>query len=122
MRARALTLLLCFFVVTPLIVLARQQAVPAGAIRGIVRDSSGAPLPGAVVDVLQDGGFIRRAVAREDGSFAITGLKPGAYTIVAMLAGFSLEQRTVTLPAGSGLHQIFELSIGGVSEAVRVGD
>ena len=120
MRARALTLLLCFFVVTPLLVLARQQTVPAGEIRGFVRDSAGAALPGAIVDVMQDGGLVRRAVSRQDGSFAITGLKPGTYTIVAMLAGFSLQQRTVTLPNGSGLHQIFELSIGQVSESVTL--
>lgn len=120
MRARGLTLLLSLFVLTPLLVLARQQAIPPGEIRGIVSDTSGAPLPGVTVEVRQDGAVAARGVTRADGTFTISGLKPGSYTIVAMLAGFGIEQRNVTLTDARGLNELFTLTVGAVSEGVKV--
>ncbi len=120
MRVRAVVAVLCLFALSPLLVLARQQAViPAGEIHGIVTDSSGAPIPGATVEVLQDGGFLRRVVSAQDGTFVVKGLASGTYTLAVTLAGFTPEHRTVTLSRERGLREIFTLTIGAVTDAVR---
>ena len=121
MRLRtAFTLLLCL-AIAPLLVIARQQTpVAPGEIRGLVRDIAGAPLPGVTVDLLQNGSAVAQAVTSADGTFAITGLKPGRYTIVARLAGFNTEQRPIALNAKTGLSVTLELGIAALQEAVTV--
>ena len=115
----ALTLVLCLLAVTPLLVLAQQQTtVPRGEIHGVVRDAAGNPLPGATVQVVRDGALVHQTVSGADGSFVIRGLKPGSFTIVALLAGFAPEQRTLTLPSSQGLRQVFQLEVAGVQERV----
>jgi len=121
MRLRtAITLFLCL-AVTPLLVIARQQTpVPAGEIRGIVRDSAGTALPGVTVELLQNGSVIQQAVTAQDGTFVMTGLKPERFTLVVRLQGFTTVQRQVALRPDAGLAVAFELGIGGIQEQVRV--
>ena len=85
-----------------------------------MRDSADAPIPGATIEVLQAGGFIRRVVSAADGTFVIKGLNPGEYQIVVRLAGFSTVQHTVTLPKDRGIFENVTLSIGGVAERMEV--
>lgn len=121
MRVRAVVAVLCLFALSPLLVLARQQAtIPAGEIHGIVTDSAGSPVPGAAVEVLQDGGFLRRVVSAHDGTFVVKGLASGTYTLAVTLAGFTPEHRTVTLSRERGLRETFTLTIGAVADAVRL--
>src|SRR5687767_12987912 len=121
MRSRLLSVVLCLFALTPLLVLAQQQiSVPAGEIRGVVRDAAGGLIPGATIQVLQGGTVVQQTVSAADGAFAIRGLKPGSYTVVVLLAGFTPEQRAMTLFDKSGVFQTFTLTVGAVSERVEV--
>jgi len=60
-----------------------------GRISGVVRDASGATVPGVTVTVTnQTTGMAKTALTPPDGSYAVTGLAPGAYTVMADLPGF----------------------------------
>jgi Ca-activated chloride channel family protein len=117
----ARTLVLCLITLTPLLVLAKQQiSVPPGEIRGVVRDTAGAPIPGTTILVMREGVVVARAVSTPDGTFAITGLKPGSYTVLAVLQGFTTVRRALSLSADRGLFESFAMEIGALAEAVTV--
>ena len=70
-------------------------AVPAIAqqstseIRGRVVDAQQGVLPGVTVTVTnQETGTYRATVSNSDGTYFVSALSPGSYTIVAELAGF----------------------------------
>ena len=70
-----------------------SQAPPT--IRGIVMDSTGAPLPGAVVSLDVPG---KTTVTGADGRFAITPGTPGTRRVRISLAGFQTSEVTVDVP------------------------
>lgn len=85
----------------------RAQA-PTGQIVGKVTDATdGRPLPLATVQVLE---VHRGELARQDGSFAITRLPPGHYTIAIDQLGYDRHVQQVDVRAGAstevdaGLH------------------
>src|SRR4051812_20299343 len=64
-------------------------------ITGVVRDSGGAPREAATVRATNDAtGVMRSATTRADGSYTISGLTPGVYTVSASLIGFRRTART----------------------------
>ena len=107
--------------VIPAIASAQATAVN-GNIEGIVRDTTGAPLPGVAVTVTNmDTGTARTSVTNEDGVYRAILLPLGRYRIVAELQGFkTFEQQGVTLSAGQTALINVELSVGSVSETVTV--
>ena len=107
--------------VIPAIASAQATAVN-GNIEGIVRDTTGAPLPGVAVTVTNtDTGSARTSVTNEDGVYRAILLPLGRYRIVAELQGFkTFEQQGVTLSAGQTALINVELSVGSVSETVTV--
>jgi hypothetical protein len=73
-------------------------AAPAYAqnaqISGVVRDSSGAVIPGVTVTARNvDTGLTRIAVTESGGDFRLPSLPPGRYSVVTELSGFSTETR-----------------------------
>lgn len=65
---------------------AAQQPEHRGEIEGVVRDAAGnAPLAGAVVSVA---GLRQRATTQADGSFHLTGIAPGSYTVAVERLGY----------------------------------
>jgi outer membrane receptor protein involved in Fe transport len=65
---------------------AAAQAVATGTIRGIVTDRDfNTPLAGATVQVLNTRA---RATTNENGAYTITGVEPGAYTVVISKDGY----------------------------------
>ena len=68
-------------------------------LQGKITDTSGAPLPGAVVSVTGDRGS-RTATADRTGSFQIPDLPPGNYRLHASLDAFAPETRAIELRAG----------------------
>ena len=73
-------------------------AAPAFAqnaqIVGIVKDSTGAVIPGATVTAKNlDTGFARSAVTESDGAYRLVSLPPGRYSLTAELQGFNTETR-----------------------------
>jgi iron complex outermembrane receptor protein len=94
-RALSLTLM-ASFIASP----ALAQS-PDGRVAGVVLDSSGAAVPGATLTVTNDQtGASRTAVSGPDGSYSVTDLAPGVYTVEVQLRGFGTSKHKVQLVAG----------------------
>ncbi|MFB6248488.1 MAG: SusC/RagA family TonB-linked outer membrane protein [Salinibacter sp.] len=82
-------------------------AQSTGSVTGTVTDGEGAPLPGANVAIVE---VQQGAATGADGTYEITGLEPGEYTVEVSLVGFSTQRATVTIEAGEEVTQNFTLS------------
>lgn len=80
--------------------------LPQGSISGSVRDTAGAPVSGARVEVA---GQTRSAISEEDGSYTIGGLPAGQYTLEARAFGHRSQTRVVNLAAGGNATANFSL-------------
>src|SRR5687767_6933414 len=94
MRIR-LGLLLLAGVVLLVPSVARAQSATTGAIAGVVRDTTGAVLPGVTVEAASPALIekVRTAVTDEQGNYRIIDLRPGAYAVTFSLPGFSTYKR-----------------------------
>ena len=102
---------------------AAATARAQSAIAGVVKDSSGALLPGVTVEAsspaLIEG--MRTAVTDSAGSYRIVDLRPGDYTVTFSLTGFRAMKRDgITLPASFTATVNVELSIGQLEESITV--
>jgi hypothetical protein len=102
-------------------------AVPAfaqeqrGSIEGIVRDASGAVLPGATVEAQSNVGPVASTISDAVGSFRFPSLAPGNYKVTANLQGFvSREVVDVRVALGQIKKVDFSLPLSGVTETVQV--
>src|SRR2546428_6327502 len=85
MRNRCLWILLCIFVLSVLPAMAQTQA----AISGVIRDSSGAIIPGATVTVTNPAtNLVRSAISNEAGSENFPALPPSQLHIQVRTPGF----------------------------------
>jgi hypothetical protein len=110
------------------VVLGLAAAVPAlaqtgSAIAGIVRDTSGAVLPGVTVGAaspsLIEG--TRTAVSDGNGQYKIVDLRPGEYVVTFTLTGFrSVKREGIVLPVSFTATVNADLPVGLVEEAVTV--
>src|SRR5690349_4364589 len=88
------------------LVLATLFALPAfaqstGQVAGTVKDETGAALPGANVTVTNDAtGASQSTVAGADGSYSVSGLAAGSYTVEVRLRGFGTSKHKVEVAAG----------------------
>jgi hypothetical protein len=99
-----------------------QGAVQA-SITGVVRDSSGAVLPGVTVEATSPGLIekVRAGITDGTGRYRIVNLPPGAYAITFTLAGFNTVKREGVGLAGSFSATIdAELKVGSLQETVTV--
>src|SRR5687768_7996638 len=99
------------------------SAQQAGAIAGIVKDASGAVLPGVTVEATSPVLIERVRVATTDGGgqYRITDLRPGVYTTSFALPGFSTVIRDgIALTAGFTANVSVELRVGQVAETITV--
>ncbi len=99
--------------------LARAQ----GSIAGVVKDSSGALLPGVTVEAASPALIekTRSVVTDGTGQYKIVDLRPGTYTIAFTLTGFSTVKREGIEIAGSFAATVnADLSVGSVTETVTV--
>src|SRR5213596_847764 len=103
--------------------------VPAGAaaqtlgeITGVVRDSSGAVIPGATVAVTNPAtNATRTAMSNEAGIYHFPALQPGTYTIKVEMAGFrTITQTGVELQVQQSARLDFSLQVGQVTETIEV--
>jgi hypothetical protein len=101
---------------------AAQAQAANGNIEGLVRDTTGAALPGVTVTVTNmDTGTSRTSITNDEGVYRAILLPLGRYRIVAELQGFkTFEQQGVTLSAGQTALINVELGVGSVSETVSV--
>lgn len=93
-----------------------------GSIEGIVKDNTGAVLPGATVEATSPALIgARTTVSDSNGVYRFASLPPGDYTVSASLSGFSTAKSpTISLSAGQNLKAELALTVGGVSEQVQV--
>src|SRR5262249_40930334 len=76
-------------------VLAATAAFAQNAqVTGVVRDASGAIIPGATVTARNtDTGLTRTAVTDGQGEYRLPSLPPGKYAVTCELSGFTTETR-----------------------------
>jgi len=101
-------------------------AAPAWAqssVTGVVRDTSGAVLPGVTVEAASPALIekVRTTVTDPQGRYRIVDLRPGTYTITFTLAGFSTAKREgLELPAEFTATVNGDLAVGTLEETVTV--
>src|SRR5262245_57491567 len=89
-------------VVLAVLLLLPAAARAQSAIAGVVKDSTGAVLPGVTVEAASDALIEKtRSVATDSqGAYRIVDLRPGVYTISFSLEGFNMYKREgLELPA-----------------------
>ncbi len=95
----------------------------AQSVAGVVRDTTGAVLPGVTVEVsspaLIEG--TRSLVTDERGLYRFVELRPGTYTITFTLAGFqTLRDDNLQLPTGFTATINKSMAVGGIEETITV--
>jgi hypothetical protein len=105
------------------LVIAPSLVYGQSSITGVVKDSSGALLPGVTVEAsstaLIEG--TRTVVTAEAGQYRIENLRPGVYTMKFSLPGFTTVQREGIELSGSFTATVnADLSVGAVAETVEV--
>src|SRR5258705_6381542 len=105
------------------VVLAPTAAFAQAAITGIVKDASGAVMPGVTVEasspVLIE--RVHSVVTDSAGLYRIVDLRPGTYTVTVSLPGFATTKREgIELIGSTTLTIPFELKVGELQETVTV--
>ena len=103
--------------------LAPVAASAQGSITGVVRDTSGAVLPGVTVEAASPALIekVRAAVTDGTGQYRIVDLRPGAYTLTFALPGFSTFKREGLELTGSFTATVnAELRVGTLEETITV--
>ncbi len=100
-----------------------SAAQAQSAFAGVVKDTSGAVLPGVTVEasspVLIE--KTRSVVTDENGAYRLVDLRPGIYAVSFSLTGFSTVVREgLELPSDFTMTLNFELKIGAVEETLTV--
>src|SRR5687767_4257184 len=110
------------FVIAALLLLS-TPAFAQPAVAGIVRDSSGAILPGVNVEAASPALIekSRSVVTDGTGQYRIVDLKPGTYAVTFTLSGFSTVRREGIELTGAGVTTInADLRVGALEETVTV--
>jgi hypothetical protein len=97
------------------------QSVISGDLGGVVTDPSGALLPNARITATSDDtGEVHTATTNGDGSYRISFLQPGSYTVVVNAAGFKQTTRKVVVAVGQAANGNIALTVTGGSTTVEV--
>jgi len=81
--------------------------IGALTVKGFVKDSSGAPLAGAIVDPRF---CIQEVATGPDGSYTITAMAPGTYTFKISKMNYEDLETKITIGVNSNLKQEFTLT------------
>jgi len=105
------------------LVLVPSAVFAQASLTGVVRDTSGAVLPGVTVEAASPALIekVRSTVTDADGLYRIVDLRPGTYTLTATLPGFTTAKREAIQLAGSATLTIpLEMKVGGLEETITV--
>ena len=108
---------------TVLLLLSASTALAQATIAGIVRDASGAILPGVSVEATSSSltEKVRTAVSDATGQYRIVTLPPGAYVVTFTLAGLKSVRRDNVSVSGSGVIPInADMQLGSLEETITV--
>jgi len=100
-----------------------SSAFAQGSITGVVRDASGAVLPGATVEATSPALIekVRTATTDSAGQYRIEDLRPGIYVVTFSLSGFSTVRREDIVLQGSFAASVSaELKVGALAETITV--
>jgi hypothetical protein len=106
-----------------LLVLFPAMTWAQSGIAGVVRDTSGAVLPGVTVEAASPALIekVRTVVTDGDGNYKIIDLRPGGYTVTFSLAGFSTVKRDgIDLPGSFTATVSVEMAVGSLEETITV--
>ena len=98
-------------------------AFAQASVAGVVRDASGAVLPGVTVEAASPALIekVRTAVSDGTGRYRIEDLRPGDYTVTFSLSGFATVRREGVVVSGSAVIAIdAEMRVGGLQETITV--
>ena len=98
-------------------------AYAQASITGVVKDTSGAVLPGVTVEAASPAIIekVRTAVTDGSGQFRITELRPGAYTVTFTLPGFNTVKRDgINLTGAFTASVDAEMRVGALEETITV--
>src|SRR5688572_8529796 len=99
---------------------AAAQPAPGGVVSGIVRDSSGSAIPGALVRIFGEGPNVAAELVTElDGAYRGPALPAGRYRVEAALDGFQTAIRQIDLTLAGAVIDL-TLSPGQLTESVVV--
>jgi outer membrane receptor protein involved in Fe transport len=102
----------------PIVTLAQ---VDRATLTGVVRDPSGAVLSGAIVTVTHLAtGVESKTTTTDEGTYLAVNLPPGEALVEAQASGFQKFAQTVRLEIGNRASLDFSLTVGSISETVRV--
>jgi outer membrane receptor protein involved in Fe transport len=101
---------------------AAQAQSPTGEISGVVKDNTGAVVPGAQLSLVnQNTGEARSVESNEAGEYRLPLLPVGVYQLTAQRDGFKASlRRDLELNALQSLRVDFALEVGAVGETVTV--
>src|SRR2546429_4434223 len=93
-------------------------------ISGVVRDTSGALVPGVTINVKHiDSGLTRTVITTETGNYAVPSLPVGPYEISTTMPGFKQEvRRGINLAVGQQAVIDLTLEVGANAEQVTVSE
>src|SRR3989449_1109950 len=112
-----------FWVAVLLCLLVPASTFAQGGIAGVVKDTTGAVMPGVTVEAASPALIekVRTVVSDGQGLYRIVDLRPGTYTVTFTLAGFSTFKREgVELTSGFTATVNGELKVGSLEETVTV--
>jgi hypothetical protein len=93
------------------------------AMVGLVKDTSGAVLPGVTVEASSDALIekSKSAVTDGEGRYTIPDLRPGIYTVTFSLTGFStIRRESIELPAAFTMSLNADMRVGALEESITV--
>src|SRR6187549_1814267 len=98
-------------------------AAAQGAITGVVKDASGAVLPGVTVEVASPVLIekVRSVTTDATGQYRVVDLRPGAYSVTFTLGGFKTVKRDGIQLTGTFVATVnADLTVGGLTETLTV--
>src|SRR5262245_48009008 len=110
-------------VAVALVALWPSAAHAQSAIAGVVKDTSGAVLPGVTVEAASNALIekTRTVTTDGDGQYKIVDLRPGTYSVTFSLVGFSTVKRDgIELPTNFTSTINADLKVGTLEETVNV--
>ena len=108
---------------TVLVLVLPALASAQSSIAGVVRDDTGAVLPGVTVEASSPALIekSRTVISDASGQFKIVDLRPGTYAVVFTLQGFNTFRREgITLTASATATVNGEMKVGSIEESITV--
>jgi Carboxypeptidase regulatory-like domain len=112
-----------FVIGTLAVVLAPSLVHAQSTIAGVVKDASGAVLPGVTVEAASPVLIekTRSVITNGEGRYAIVDIRPGTYTVTFSLTGFNTFKREgVDVPTNVSVPINAEMKVGALEETVTV--